>query len=305
MLQFHDVDLSDLRVLLCDADGNLFPSEEPAFAASAEVTNAFLAAFGVSMSFTPEELRKGRTGKNFRTTAVDLCVEHGVPVGPSLAARHPLALTATTGERPVLTPEALEHWVIEEQRRVSAHLARVLRPDPDVLEPLRRLHPLLTLAAVSSSATARLEACFIATDLAPLIPAARRYSAEDSLPVPTGKPDPAVYVFAGRRLGCRGRQGLAVEDSVPGAQSAVAAGFPTVGNVMFVPDGERAERVEALRRAGVSGVISSWTQLAELVIPAVAEVVVDAGGRRRARADGSAEPARPAGGRGGPHSRLL
>ena len=35
--------LEQVRYLLCDADGNLFPSEEPAFEASAEVTNAFLA----------------------------------------------------------------------------------------------------------------------------------------------------------------------------------------------------------------------------------------------------------------------
>ena len=33
--------------LLCDADGNLFPSEEPAFDASVEVTNAFLASLGI------------------------------------------------------------------------------------------------------------------------------------------------------------------------------------------------------------------------------------------------------------------
>ena len=32
-----------LEVLLCDADGNLFPSEEPAFVASADVTNRLLA----------------------------------------------------------------------------------------------------------------------------------------------------------------------------------------------------------------------------------------------------------------------
>jgi hypothetical protein len=35
--------VTGLTALLCDADGNLFPSEEPAFVASAEVTNRFLA----------------------------------------------------------------------------------------------------------------------------------------------------------------------------------------------------------------------------------------------------------------------
>jgi hypothetical protein len=43
-------DLDRLRpvALLCDADGNLFPSEEPAFVASAVVTNQFLAELGIS-----------------------------------------------------------------------------------------------------------------------------------------------------------------------------------------------------------------------------------------------------------------
>jgi beta-phosphoglucomutase-like phosphatase (HAD superfamily) len=78
-----------------------------------------------------------------------------------------------------------------------------------------------------------------------------------------------VYLFAGRALGCAGRQGLAVEDSVPGAQSAVAAGFPTVGNVMFVPEPERDERIRLLRAAGVAVVVDSWQELADLILPAV------------------------------------
>ncbi len=66
------------RVLLCDADGCLFPSEEPAFVASADVTNAFLDRLGLTVRFGAEELRLATTGKNFRTTAVDLAVAHGV-----------------------------------------------------------------------------------------------------------------------------------------------------------------------------------------------------------------------------------
>jgi HAD superfamily hydrolase (TIGR01509 family) len=272
MLRFQDVDVSEVRVLLCDADGNLFPSEEPAFVASTGVTNAFLAAFGAPARLTAEELRLGTTGKNFRTTAVDLCVAYGVPINPSLADRHPHAWTATTATvdgRPVLTPVALEDWVAEERRQVSAHLAQVLKPDADVLDPLGKLDPHLMLAAVSSSAASRLDACFTATGLASMIPADRRYSAEDSLPVPTSKPDPAVYRFAGRDLDCSGHRGLAVEDSLPGAQSAVAAGFPTTGNLMFVPEAEHDKRVQQLRQAGVAAVVTSWHELADLLLPAV------------------------------------
>jgi len=225
-------------VLLCDADDNLFPSEQPAFVASTEVTNRFLAAHGVERRFAPDELRRAAAGRNFRMTAVELLVEAGA------------------SER--LTGEALERWVDEERRAVVAHLAATLRPDRAVLDPLTRLAERFGLAAVSSSATARLSACFTAAGLDALIPPERRFSAEDSLPVPTSKPDPAVYVLAGERLGVRGDGAVAIEDSVAGVRSAVAAGFPVIGNVCFVPDDERAAREAALRAAGAQRVVASW-----------------------------------------------
>jgi HAD superfamily hydrolase (TIGR01509 family) len=227
------------EILLCDADGNLFPSEEPAFDASVEVTNRLMAALGLPTRFTATELRLATTGKNFRTTAADLAAGGGA----------------------ALEPEALERWVAEERREVTAHLRATLAPDPGVVAPLTRLSRRFALAAVSSSAEARLDGCFEATGLAGLIPAGRRFSAEDSLPVPIGKPDPAIYRFAGERLGIETAQGLAIEDSVPGAESALAAGFQTLGNVMFVPAGERADRIAALREAGVTAVVSSWQAL--------------------------------------------
>jgi beta-phosphoglucomutase-like phosphatase (HAD superfamily) len=253
-------------VLLCDADGNLFPSEEPAFVASADVTNAFLAEFGVERSFTAEELRLATTGKNFRTTAVDLAVAHGVPVEESLAGRHPHAATAPPGPR-VLTAAALETWVQEEKRQVTRYLGSFLQPDPDVVGPLSRLAERYVMTVVSSSATARLAACFRAAGLDPLFPAELRFSAEDSLPVPTSKPDPAVYLHACRQVRIDPGSGLAVEDSIVGAQSAVAAGVPTIGNLQFVQPGERADRERGLRDAGVLAVVGSWGELESMLAP--------------------------------------
>jgi HAD superfamily hydrolase (TIGR01509 family) len=235
-----------LEVLLCDADGNLFPSEEPAFEASADVTNAFLAHLGVARQYGPEELRLATTGMTFRRTAVALAARHGVTDVPDL-----------------------EDWVALEKRVVTAHLRATLRPDPRVREPLAALGEELVLAAVSSSALARLEGCFAATGLDELLPTERTFSAEDSLPVPTSKPDPAIYQHACARLGIAPEAGLAVEDSVPGARSAIAAGCPTVGNVVFVPAAERAERTAALHEAGVLAVVHSWPELAGLLLPAL------------------------------------
>ncbi len=230
-----------MEVLLCDADGNLFPSEDPAFVASAEVTNRCLASLGVTRRYDPHELRLVATGKTFRTTIADLARDAGRGGG--------------------LTREEVEHWVVEEQAAVSAHLADTLEPDPAVREPLARLAGRFKLAAVSSSALGRLDACFTATGLDALFAAHMRFSAEDSLPTPSSKPDPAIYAFAGDRLGITGAQGLAIEDSVPGVLSAVAAGFSTIGNVVFVAPQERAERVTALLAAGAAEVVESWSQL--------------------------------------------
>jgi HAD superfamily hydrolase (TIGR01509 family) len=232
-----------LEALLCDADGCLFPSEAPAFDASAEVTNGFLAETGSSTRFSAEELRLATTGQNFRTTAA------------ALAA----------AERKSLAPAELERWVEVERQAVTAHLGKVLRPDPRVREPLERLAAAHALAVVTSSARARLDACLAATELADLFPPDRRFSAESSLPVPTSKPDPAIYVHALEQLGVRPRRALAIEDSVPGATAAVRAGCPTVGNVTFVPATERAQRKAGLEAVGAIDVVSSWDELETLL----------------------------------------
>ena len=230
------LDPAATTTLLCDADGTLFPSEEPAYAASADVTNRFLAGLGAQRAFGPDELQRMTNGKNFRAAAAQLAGGYGRE----------------------LTRADLEHWVVEEKDVVTAHLRTVLRPDPAVRGPLERLSGRLALAAVTSSASSRLAACLEVTGLAPLFDPDRRFSAEDSLAEPTSKPDPAVYVHAGRALGVGPAEAVAVEDSVNGARSAVAAGYPTIGILQFVPEADRQARAEALREVGVAEVVESW-----------------------------------------------
>lgn len=262
-------DAEPFTTVLCDADGNLFPSEEPAFAASIEVTNQFLARLGIPARYTAQELRKQTTGKNFRTTAVDLAMAGGVPIEAPIASSHPQAVVATPDDvraGRALTVEQLEDWVRRERDHVTAHLATALRPDSCVLEPVKALYGRYGLAAVSSSALIRLDACFAATGLDPFVPPALRFSAEDSLPVPTSKPDPAVYTFTGEVLDIATTQGVAIEDSVPGVLSAVAAGFTTIGNLMFVPDDERRCRATELARAGAHAISNSWGAIADFLL---------------------------------------
>jgi HAD superfamily hydrolase (TIGR01509 family) len=239
--------LERVTALLCDADDTLFPSEAPAFEASVDVLNRWLAAAGIDERVTAEEQRSRAVGKNFRATVTDLAAEHGVGV------------------------EDLGRWVAEEAAVVTEHLRATLTPDAEVVRALTSLAEHLTLAAVSSSALARLEGCFSATGLAGLIPAERRFSAEDSLATPASKPDPAVYLQACAQLGIEPAEGLAVEDSVAGATSAVRAGCPTIGMVTFVPVAERARRRGQLADAGVLTVVASWPELTDLVLPQLAQ----------------------------------
>ena len=241
--RFQPLDTSGTTHLLCDADGTMFPSEEPAYEASADVANAFLAQLGAQRAYSPAELQKMTNGKNFRAGAAQLAETFGA----------------------TLDPADLDRWVAQEKDVVTAHLRTALTPDPAVHDPLAALAPRFTLAAVTSSARSRLDACLAVTGLEELFAPDLRFSAEDSLPVPTSKPDPAVYLFAAEALGITPAQGLAVEDSINGALSAVAAGHPTVGTVQFVPPAEREARTEALREAGVAVVVSSWAELAELL----------------------------------------
>jgi HAD superfamily hydrolase (TIGR01509 family) len=227
--------MSAPTVLLCDADGNLFPSEEPAFVASARVMNRLLESHGDPRRFSGPELQALGAGRAFRITAPELVAVGG---------------------------EELEHWVEEERREVTAHLGRTLVPDPGVIAPLDRLATRFRLAVVSSSALGRLAACFTAAGLDALFPAGDRFSAEDSLDPPRSKPDPAVYLHACRQLGVEPGRSLAIEDSVTGTLSAVGAGVPTVGNLVYVPGHERETRAVALRDAGAYDVVDSWAALA-------------------------------------------
>jgi beta-phosphoglucomutase-like phosphatase (HAD superfamily) len=262
-------DPAPITTLLCDADDNLFGSERPAFEASTEVTNRLLARFNVSAPLTSEELRKRAVGKNFRNTALDLAVQCEVPLDRTLAEGRPAAVIASASDLAsgkALSADELEEWVLQERERVTAHLGVTLTPDPRVLEPLRDLAKHYALAAVSSSATKRLRACFTATGLDSLLPEAVTFSAEDSLPVPTSKPDPAVYLHAGQVLGVAAEQGLAIEDSVAGVSSAVAAGYGTVGNLMFVLPDERDCRRAELIDAGAVAITDSWRALADVLL---------------------------------------
>src|SRR3954452_16131514 len=106
-----------VRWVLCDADGTLFPSEEPAFEASAAVVNAVLDAHGVPGDVTGDELRRVASGRDFRSL---------VP-----------ALLESSGQR--IEEDELARWAERENAVVTQRLITCLRPDPAVDVALGRL----------------------------------------------------------------------------------------------------------------------------------------------------------------------
>jgi HAD superfamily hydrolase (TIGR01509 family) len=242
-----------VRVVFCDVDGTLFPSEPIAIEASLDVTNRFVEALGLPVRFEQEELRRATSGKNFRALATLIAAGTEQWGAPAV----------------VLSSDELEKWVDEESQIVSAHLRERLRPDPDVLSVVDLLSTRFEMAAVSASSLVRLQASFEATGLERYFPQGRRFSAEDSLATPVSKPDPAVYLEAIARVGVPQEHVLAIEDSLPGVQSAVAAGCPTIGNLTFVDPADRDRRREDMREAGVIVVVDRWADLpAVLGLPA-------------------------------------
>ncbi|WP_432506936.1 hypothetical protein [Kineococcus arenarius] len=143
-------------------------------------------------------------------------------------------------------------------------------PDPRVLEPLRTLSEHFGLAAIGSGTDARTAARLEVTGTARYFPPELRFSAQDSPPRPPHEPGPAVYRFAGQCLGLGAGQAVAVEDRAAGTASAVAAGWPVIGNLLFVAPAERAVREVELREAGACAVVRSWWDVVGLLCTATA-----------------------------------
>jgi HAD superfamily hydrolase (TIGR01509 family) len=231
--------LAGVTTLLCDADGTLFPSEEPAFVASAAITRRIAERYGLTGDFSPEGLRSASTGRNFRDTTAQRLAEAGIAI----------------------SPDELEQWVQRENDAVTERLAEALVVETDVVRAVKQLEARYRLALVSSSALRRLDACLDVTGLADYFPSRLRFSAEDSLDHPVSKPDPAVYRLALERLGCQPGEAIAIEDSVSGTRSAVGAGLVTLGIVQFAPPGERRSLRDRLHDAGATAVADDWAEL--------------------------------------------
>jgi HAD superfamily hydrolase (TIGR01509 family) len=224
------------RAWLFDADDTTWISERFAFQGCTMVANRYLSSFGrPDVQFTATELMNAYRGRNARAIFQQLAVDYRLPI----------------------TDEKLASLVAEELDAAIAELSEHCVAAPGVVPVLQGLHRAeKVVAMVSSSALKRLHACLDKTKLWEFFPFI--YSAVDSLPVPTSKPKPDIYIHSLRELGMDADVSVAFEDGKSGVESSVNAGIDVVGYVGLVPVEEQDAHARVLLDAGAKLVFRDW-----------------------------------------------
>jgi HAD superfamily hydrolase (TIGR01509 family) len=216
-------------------------SEELAFEACAALANEILEKENISARYTGPELMSTFVGQNFR----------GVVKG--LESKHDFTLT----------DEQREKYVSMEEDRVIASLEKSAQPCVGANEELDKIYKSKKygMAVVSSSALRRVVASVKKVDQFKYFPEGHIFSAATSLPTPTTKPDPAIYLFACKQIGVKPGECIAVEDSKSGTLSAVRAGIPTLAYTGSYHDPAKAAEVgQMLVDNGALLVMSHWNE---------------------------------------------
>ena len=165
-----------------------------------------------------------------------------------------------------ISPEDEEHYVKEEENQVIATLEKKAEPCvgcTPVLESIEASGKYL-MAVVSSSALRRVNASLKKVGQDKFF-GDRVYSAATSLPKPTSKPDPAVYIHAMEKLGKDKSECVAVEDSKSGTLSAARAGIKVIGYVGSYEKERQDEMKEKLIAEGCQVVMYDWNEFEDML----------------------------------------
>jgi len=235
-----------ITTILFDCDNTLVLSEELAFEACAELANEVLLAKHIitdpaTQGYTGPSLLKSFVGMNFRGMLQKLAEQRGF----------------------TLTKEEEDTYVDKELGKVIETLEAKAQPCPGAMEQLEGLEKLKEyhLAVVSSSAKSRVLASINKVGMDKFFKEDEVYSAATSLPTPTSKPNPAVYLFALEKLGKKANESVAVEDSRSGATAAKNAKIPTIGYVGPYEKDEQEEMVKVLRdECGAKSIMYHWSE---------------------------------------------
>lgn len=212
-----------------------------AFEACADLANEILEKHGIPDRYTGEQLIQDFVGQNFRGMMV------------SLQAKYKFEMSS----------EELEGYVTKEEDKVIAKLTAKAQPCVGATEELQKLYDAkkYDLAVVSSSALRRVQASIKKVNQDQYFPADRVFSAASSLPKPTSKPDPAIYLHALEVCGKKAAETVTIEDSKSGALSAVRAEIPVIGYVGSYPgDDKKLEMAQELEKLGAKVIMKDWSE---------------------------------------------
>ncbi|KAG4034436.1 hypothetical protein MFRU_003g03990 [Monilinia fructicola] len=231
--------MAPITTLLFDCDNTLVLSESLAFEACADLANEILSARGIADRYTGPQLLAEFVGQNFRGMIGSLKAKYNYEMDDA----------------------ELESYVSKEEDKVIAKLKAALKPCDGVDEELARLEKEGTykMAVVSSSALRRVKASVEKVGQQKYF-GDEIYSAATSLPKPTSKPDPAVYLHAMEKLGVKAQECVAIEDSRSGATAAVRAGIFTVGYVGSYEAHEQKKMEGVLLEAGAKILMKDWRE---------------------------------------------
>ena len=159
----------------------------------------------------------------------------------------------------------MEGYVTQEEDRVIAKLEAEAEPCVGCVPEIEKLYAggkgKYGMAVVSSSALRRVNASLAKVGLQRFFPPEHVFSAATSLPTPTSKPDPAIYLHACKVIGKKPGECVAVEDSKSGVTSAVRAGIPVIGYLGSYPAGEKQGEVrEMMKGLGVEVIMEDWKE---------------------------------------------
>ncbi|PLB35815.1 HAD family hydrolase [Aspergillus candidus] len=224
-----------------DCDNTLVLSEELAFEACADLANEILEKHNIPDRYTGDQLIQDFVGQNFRGMMI------------SLQAKYKFELGA----------DELEGYVKKEEDKVIAKLEAKAQPCVGASEELQKIYDegKYDIAVVSSSALRRVQASIKKVGQDKFFKPDRVFSAATSLPTPTSKPDPAIYLHSLKVCNKTAEETVAVEDSKSGALSAIRAGIPVIGYVgSYNGDQKKIEMAQYLEQLGAKVIMKDWSE---------------------------------------------
>lgn len=156
----------------------------------------------------------------------------------------------------------LNDYVLREEDAVIAKLNAALVPCEGVDFELEKLHKegKYKMAVVSSSALRRVIASIRKVNQTRFFDEKDVFSAATSLPKPTSKPNPAIYIHSMDKLGVKPEECIAIEDSKSGTGAGVAAKIRVVGYVGSYEKHEQDKMRKVLADAGAHPIMTEWNE---------------------------------------------